>query len=112
MEFILLSLLRAAMKRCLGKGDIRIELSIRASKAIVSVMDDGETIPTRQLDRIFSQFYPVDDENKMPSTYQLGLYSTKRLIELQNGRVWAESRPGEGSRFDFSLPLWGVSRWQ
>jgi PAS domain S-box-containing protein len=107
IESILLSLLRAAMKRCTGGGHIRIELSTRASKAIVSVMDDGVIIPQRQLDRIFSQFYPVDDDNKMPSTYQLGLYSTKRLIELQNGRVWAKSRPGEGSRFDFSLPLWG-----
>jgi PAS domain S-box-containing protein len=112
IETILLSLLRGAMQRCARGGDIRIGLSTRASKAIVSVMDDGEIIPARQLDRIFSQFYPVDDDNKMPSTYQLGLYSIKRLIELQNGRVWAESRPGEGSRFDFSLPLWGVSRWQ
>jgi PAS domain S-box-containing protein len=112
IESILLTLLQAAMKRCARGGHIRIELSARASKAIVSVIDDGVIIPARQLDRIFSQFYPVDDDNKMPSTYQLGLYSTRRLIELQNGRVWAKSQPGEGSRFDFSLPLWGVSQWQ
>ncbi len=43
----------------------------------------------------------------MPSTYQLGLYTTKRLIELQDGSVWAESQPDKGTRFGFSLPIWG-----
>ena len=83
-------------------------LEVRGSEAIVSVVDDGEPIPLKQLDRVFSQFYPVDDDDdKMPSTYQLGLYTTKRLIELQDGSVWAESQPDRGTRFGFSLPIWG-----
>ncbi len=68
-------------------------------------------MPRQQLDRIFSRFYPIDNHgDKMPSTYRLGLYSTRRLIELQNGRVWAESEAGKGTRLSFSLPIWGVSR--
>lgn len=107
-ELVLLSLLRNAMNRCPNGGSICVELETRVSEAIISVMDDGEAIPLRQLDRIFSQFYPVDDgDGKMPSTYQLGLYTTKRLIELQNGRVWAESQLAKGARLGFSLPIWG-----
>jgi PAS domain S-box-containing protein len=107
-ELILLSLVRNAMSRCSDGGRITLELEARNSDVIVSVSDDGETIPLRQLDRVFSQFYPVDDDNnKMPATYQLGLYTTKRLIELQNGSVWAESQPSKGTRFGFSLPVWG-----
>jgi PAS domain S-box-containing protein len=108
-ELVLLSLLRCAMSRCPDGGCITLELEARRSEAVVSVTDDGETIPLKQLDRIFSQFYPVDDGggDKMPSTYQIGLYTTKRLIELQNGCVWAESQPNKGTRFGFSLPIWG-----
>jgi signal transduction histidine kinase len=107
-ELILLSLLRNAMSRCPDGGCITLELEARNSDVTVSVTDDGESIPLRQLDRVFSQFYPVDDDNdKMPATYQLGLYTTKRLIELQNGGVWVESQPSNGTRFGFSLPVWG-----
>jgi signal transduction histidine kinase len=107
-ELILLSLLRNAMSRCPEGGSITLELEARKSEAVVSIVDDGEAIPLRQLDRVFSQFYPVDDgDDKMPSTYRLGLYTTKRLIELQDGSVWAESQPDKGTRFGFSLPIWG-----
>lgn len=107
-ELILLSLLRSAMSRCPNGGHITLELEARTSEAVISITDDGEVIPLRQLDRVFSQFYPVDDEgDKMPSTYQLGLYTAKRLLEFQNGRVWAESQPDKGTRFSFSLPIWG-----
>ena len=93
-----------------GGGNIVLKLEARASEAVVTVSDDGEAIPLNQLDRIFTQFYAVDgDGDKMPSTYHLGLYTTKRLIELQNGCVWAESLPDNGTRFGFSLPIWGVS---
>ena len=107
-ELILLSLLRNAMSRCPDGGCVALGLEVRGSEAIVSVVDDGEPFPLKQLDRVFSQFYPVDDDDdKMPSTYQLGLYTTKRLIELQDGSVWAESQPDRGTRFGFSLPIWG-----
>jgi signal transduction histidine kinase/FixJ family two-component response regulator len=107
-ELILLSLLRNAMSRCPDGGSITLELEARKSEAVVSIVDDGEAIPLRQLDRVFSQFYPVDDDDdKMPSTYRLGLYTTRRLIELQDGSVWAESQPDKGTRFGFSLPIWG-----
>jgi len=107
-ELVLLGLLRSGMSRCPRGGCITVELETRASEVAVFVTDDGEPVPPRQLERIFTQFYPVDDDgDKMPSTYQLGLYTTKRLIELQTGRVWAESQPGKGTRFGFSLPIWG-----
>jgi PAS domain S-box-containing protein len=108
MELVLLSLLRSAMNRCPTGGCIGVELEANASEVVVSITDNGEIIPPKQLDRVFSQFYPVDDDgDKMPSTYILGLYSTRRLVELQNGRVWAESAPDTGTRFGFSLPVWG-----
>jgi signal transduction histidine kinase len=106
-ELILINLLRNAVSRSPNSGQITLEVETAADEVIISVADEGEAIPLVQLDRIFSQFYPIDSTSgTMMSTYHLGLYSTKRLIELQNGRVWVESQPGQGSRFSFSLPIW------
>jgi PAS domain S-box-containing protein len=106
-ELILMNLLRNGVSRCPNGGQIILEIKAEDDEVIISVADDGEAIPMAQFDRIFSQFYPVESANgSMISTYHLGLYSTKRLIELQNGRVWVESQPGKGSRFSFSLPVW------
>jgi signal transduction histidine kinase len=106
-ELVLVNLLRNAVARCPNGGRVTIEVETEANEVIVSVADNGPAIPIVQLDRIFSQFYPIDSTNgTMMSSYHLGLYSTKRLIELQNGRVWVESQPDKGSRFSFSLPVW------
>ncbi|MCB0164104.1 MAG: PAS domain-containing protein [Anaerolineae bacterium] len=107
IELILLNLLLNGVRRCPSGGDIKVEIQNQDANVIISVADDGEFIPARQLRRVFWQFYPVDDElDKMPSTYNLGLYNTKRLVELQRGRIWAESYPGQYSQFSFSIPIW------
>ncbi|MCB0213870.1 MAG: PAS domain S-box protein [Anaerolineae bacterium] len=107
VELILLNLLLNAVRRCPKGGEIKVEITTQSASVAVSISDDGEFIPAKQLRRIFWQFYPVDDDfDKMPSTYNLGLYNTKRLVELQNGRIWAESYPGQYSQFSFSLPIW------
>jgi PAS domain S-box-containing protein len=106
-ELVLFNLLTSAVNRCPEGGHITIEPEIGPAEVNVSIIDDGEAVPAKLLDRVFGQFYPVDDENgKMPSTYQLGLYTAKRLVELQNGRIWAKSQPEQGSQFGFSLPIW------
>jgi signal transduction histidine kinase len=106
-ELILVNLLRSGVNRCPNGGHITLEIDVEGDDVIISVTDDGEAIPLAQLDGIFSQYYSVESTaGALMSTYHLGLYTTKRLIELQNGRVWVESQPGKGTRFSFSLPVW------
>ncbi len=106
-ELVLINLLRNAVARCPQKGQIRVEVKSEADEVIISIADTGEAIPVAELDRIFTQFYPIDGSTGATvSTYHLGLYTTKRLIELQNGRIWVESQPGKGSSFSFALPVW------
>lgn len=105
-ELILLNLLLNATKRCPNGGHITIAAEVRESELIVSITDNGERIPQPILTHIFDKFYPVDiPHGKMPATYQLGLYTTKRLIELQNGHIWVNNAPKTGSQFCFSLPI-------
>jgi PAS domain S-box-containing protein len=105
-ELILLNLLLSAVRRCRHEGQITVQLEQQAAEVVVSITDNGDTIPTKLLNKAFWQFYPVDNDNgKIPSTYQLGLYTTKQFVELQHGRIWAESQPGQGSSFSFSMPV-------
>jgi signal transduction histidine kinase len=85
-----------------------IELSVRQveNEVWLTVSDDGIGIPADQLERIFDRFYQV--EPHMRRSYDgmgLGLAIVKELVALNNGRVWAESRPGQGSTFNVVLPL-------
>ena len=104
-ELILLNLLLSAVRRCPNGGHITVQSERQGAEVIIGIIDDGRPIPIKLLDKAFWQFYPVDDEDgKMPSTYQLGLYTTKQFVESQNGRIWAESQAGRGSKFSFSMP--------
>jgi PAS domain S-box-containing protein len=111
-ELILYNLLTNAINRCSDAGCITIESQMDASEINIVITDNGQPIPEPLLDKVFEQFYPIDDNGKMPSTYQLGLYSSKRLVELQNGQIWAKSKPNQGFRVGFSLPIWKKEKVQ
>jgi len=73
----------------------------------VSVEDTGRGIPQEALETIFDRFVQVGEPAKgRPQGTGLGLSITKEIIERFGGRVWAESRLGEGSRFRFVLPVY------
>lgn len=76
-----------------------------SSEVVFRVRDEGQGIPADQLERIFERFQQVDssDSRKKGGT-GLGLAICRKIIEQHNGRIWAESTPGCGSIFAFTLP--------
>lgn len=73
---------------------------------LVSVIDTGVGIPSRDLPRIFERFYKVDRaRTRTSSGTGLGLAIAKHLVEAHGGRIWATSEEGAGSTFSFVLPL-------
>lgn len=72
------------------------------------VKDDGIGIPSESRDRIFDMFYRVDDASRRKTVGTgLGLALVKEIVSAHNGRVWVESRLGQGSTFYISLPVAG-----
>jgi signal transduction histidine kinase len=69
----------------------------------VAVKDEGDGIPAEVLPRLFDRFYRMK-EARYAQGLGLGLYITKKLVEAHGSDLVAESRPGEGSIFRFTLP--------
>ncbi len=72
----------------------------------VSVIDDGIGIPSKDLPHIFERFFQVGSHlTRRHNGMGLGLSVAKVMIEMHDGRIWADSTEGKGSNFTFLLPL-------
>lgn len=108
-------LLSNASKFSPAASQIRLKVlaaedSAHQGQAIFSVIDQGIGIAAEERDLIFEKFYQVQVvENSTETGSGLGLPLAKALVELNGGQIWFESKPGQGSTFNFSLPLaWNV----
>jgi signal transduction histidine kinase len=68
-----------------------------------SVSDNGCGIDQRYLDKIFRIFQTLNRRDEIEST-GIGLSLVRKIVETYDGKVWVESRPGQGSTFYFTLP--------
>ena len=100
---VLGNLIHNALKFTPDGGKITIGASAGADKITVSVIDTGVGIPHEDLPRIFERFYKVDRVRGKSGT-GLGLAIARHVVEAHGGRIWAESAPGKGATFYFTLP--------
>ncbi len=89
-----------------SQGHVRVRAWQTATGEVaISVEDTGIGIAADNLDRIFNAFEQVDSaDNRRFGGTGLGLTVTKRLVELQGGRIEASSQPGQGSVFTAFFP--------
>jgi len=104
LERILLNLLSNALKYSPPQSPVRVHLERRGEEVRISVADLGAGIAAQDLPHIFERFYRPKGPRRSDSV-GLGLYITKMLVEAHGGLIEAESEPGRGSTFSFSLPL-------
>jgi|SRR3989344_3052168 len=88
-------------------GDIHISVK-ENTEIIVSIADNGIGIPEDQQKRIFTKLFRARNAISIePNETGLGLYITKSIIEKHGGRIWFESKEGEGTTFFIALPISG-----
>lgn len=105
LRTVLSNLIGNAVKYAPLDTTITVTLQAAADEVRLSVQDQGSGITAEHLPRVFDQFYRAPSGEHGPQGYGLGLYIVRMLVELHGGRIWAESEPGRGSCFRFSLPL-------
>ncbi len=100
---VLSNLLHNAWKFTPSSGQVSLSARREDENVIVSVADTGPGIPPNELNRVFERFYKVDRARGQSGT-GLGLAIARHIVEGHGGRIWAESAPGHGATFRFSLP--------
>lgn len=99
-------LLSNAIKFSPQGGQVTVQMeTLRDGQAHVIIQDSGTGIDPKHLPRIFDPFYQADGSTtRRFGGLGIGLALVKEIIEAHKGKVWAESTPGKGSKFHFSLP--------
>lgn len=87
-------------------GKITVTVSVKSDNLEIVIQDTGEGIPKEALPRLFTKFFRVSGSLEQGSKGTgLGLYIAKSIVELHNGKIWADSTLGKGSTFTFTLPI-------
>ena len=104
------NLVSNAVKYSPEGGPVLVEVERAGDTARVRVTDAGIGLGRGDLERLFKPFSRVrnDRTEGIPGS-GLGLYICDRILRAHGGRIAGSARPGEGSTFSFSLPVFGVS---
>ena len=105
IEQVLINLVDNAVRY--SPKDSKVTVKVRPSDegVIVTVKDSGQGIPPEELPCVWERFYKVDkSRERKKSGTGLGLAIVKKIVELHNGRVWAQNCDEGGAEFSFYLP--------
>ena len=104
VERVLVNLLENALKFSPPDKPVHVRVTTTRSEMLARIVDQGPGIPEADLERIFEPFARAPGaEDRRGSG--LGLAIAKGFAEGNGGRVWAESRQGQGASFVLALPL-------
>lgn len=102
---VLSNLLDNALKFTPEGGEVRVEAEAAAASIVIAVRDTGPGIPEEERDLVFERFWRgAGAENRGRGGTGLGLAIAKGIVERHGGEIRAESEPGRGSVFRFTLP--------
>jgi two-component system, OmpR family, phosphate regulon sensor histidine kinase PhoR len=104
IEQVLINLLHNAVKFTPEGGEIIVSAGLRDGMVRLSVRDTGVGITAEELPRVFERFYKTDAARRSAGS-GLGLAIAKHIVQAHGGTIWAESTPGHGATFSFTIPL-------
>ncbi len=103
LQRALKNIVHNAVKFTPDGGRIHLSATAEDDEAIIRITDTGPGIPPDDLPRIFERFFQVDRARSNGTG--LGLAIVRHIVQAHGGRVWAESRLGEGAVFSVALVL-------
>ncbi len=101
-EKVLVNLLSNAFNFTPANGTVSLQINTEENRLRVSIRDNGNGIPKKQLEKIFDRFHQVAPGSGGTG---IGLSLTKELVQLHKGQISVSSEPGQGSTFRVSIPI-------
>lgn len=99
---VLSNLVGNAIKFTPRMGTVGVHAKSVGDEIVFIVRDSGEGIPKEHLPHVFDRYWTMKEGN--PTGTGLGLYITQGIVEAHGGQIVAESEPGQGSEFRFTVP--------
>jgi len=105
IERVFINIVGNALKFTPAQGKISIMAHKLDGAVQLDISDTGCGIPEEAQEKIFEEFYRVDNAiNQEVKGTGLGLALVKHIIEAHNGKIWVKSKVGSGSTFSFTIP--------
>jgi NtrC-family two-component system sensor histidine kinase KinB len=105
LPWVISNLVGNSLRYTPSGGRITIELRREGKIARTVVQDTGTGIAPEMMPRIFEPYAQAPDSSAEMGSAGLGLYIAKEIVEAHNGRIFAESSPGEGTTFTIDIPI-------
>jgi len=93
-----------ALKYAQPGTPITLRARVEDTGVVISISDRGPGIPPEEQRRIFDKYYRGKQGRGHPTGMGMGLPIARQVVEAHEGRIWVESRPGQGATFSFTLP--------
>ena len=105
IRVVIQNLIENAIKYSKKESRILVSVSKKENMLEVSVHDNGIGIPKDEQANIFGKFFRAENAKKEDSVGSgLGLYTTKRIVEKHQGKIWFDSESSKGTTFYFQIP--------
>ncbi len=105
LQQVLINLLSNAIKYSPDEKEVFITIEQMGDTIQVSVKDAGIGIAQNSLVKIFDKYHRIEEHAVNFQGLGIGLFISFEIIQRHKGKLWAESEPGKGSVFHFTLPL-------
>ncbi len=105
IERILINLISNAIKYTPGNGIVKLVVKKEEDSVLFQVIDNGIGIQEEHIPLIFERFYRIENKVHTIKGTGLGLTIVKKSIEQHGGKISVRSKLGEGSIFEFTLPI-------
>jgi two-component system, chemotaxis family, CheB/CheR fusion protein len=104
LKQVIINLLSNAVKYSPGSKNIFVHIGSKNGSVSVSVRDTGIGIRKESLEKIFERYYREEQRAVHFQGLGIGLFISYEIVQRHNGKIWAESIPGKGTTFHFTIP--------
>lgn len=105
IEEVFENILSNAVKYSPDGGEVSISCAVEEDHCRISISDQGVGMTPDELPRVFEKFYRADSSNTAIRGTGLGMTIVRYIIEGHGCHIWLDSRKGEGTTVNFTLPL-------